>query len=414
MLSRTILIKKKIEDYRKFISSDIYCELKELAKQLKGLKIAHINATSLGGGVAEILSSLVSLMNDLGIKCHWHTLPPDKIFFQITKKIHNGLQGEKIVLTDKEKKLYFSRNKKIARLIRSIKTDIWVIHDPQPLPLISYFPNLHPSILRLHIDLSNPQKDTWRFLLPHIEKYDKVIFSIKDFVHRDIPKEKIAIFPPAIDPLSPKNIPLSLKSSKSILQNFEINIDKPLITQISRFDIWKDPIGVIRAYYLAKKEIPDLQLALIGLILAQDDPEAIKVYEKVKKYAKGDPDIFLFSDIRTFNIENDILVNAFQVASDIILQKSIKEGFGLTVTEAMWKEKPIIGGNVGGIRVQIENGKNGFLVNSPEETAKIIIQLIKDPNLAKKIGKQAKETVREKFLIPRLLRDYLKLFTELI
>lgn len=414
MLPHVILAKKKIEDYQKFISNDLYQEIGELAKQLKGLKITHINATSLGGGVAEILSSLAPLMNNLGIKCHWYTLPPGEKFFEITKKIHNSLQGEEIILTDKEKKFYLSKNKEITRLIRDIKTDIWVIHDPQPLPLISYFSNPHPSILRLHIDLSNPQKDAWHFLLPHIEKYNKVVFSIKDFVHGDIPKEKIAIFPPAIDPLSPKNIPLSSESSGSIVQNFEINIDKPLITQISRFDIWKDPLGVIKAYYLAKKEIPDLQLALIGLILAQDDPEAMGVFEKVKKHAKGDPDIFLFSDVMTVNIENDVLVNAFQVASDVILQKSIKEGFGLTVTEAMWKEKPVIGGNVGGIKLQIEDGENGFLVDSPQQAAKRIIQLIKNPSLAKRMGRKAKTTVREKFLIPRLLKDYLKLFTELI
>lgn len=414
MLPRVPLYKKELKDYQKFIDNTLYQKILGLAKQLKGQRVVHINATSLGGGVAEILNTLVPLMNNLDIKTHWHTLPPGKKFFEITKKIHNSLQGENITLNDDEKQLYLSKNKKMARSLKNIKANIWIIHDPQPLPLISYFQNLHPAILRFHVDLSNPYDDTWDFLFPHIEKYDKIIFSVKDFVHGDIPKEKINIFPPAIDPLSPKNIPLSLESAKSIVQNFEINIDKPLITQISRFDIWKDPLGVIKAYYLAKNKIPDLQLALVGLILAQDDPEAIKIFEKVKKHAKGDPDIFLFSDIKKLNIENDVLINAFQIASDAILQKSMKEGFGLTITEAMWKEKPVIGGNVGGIKLQIKNGKNGFLVDSPQEAAERIVQLIENPDLAKKLGKVAKETVREKFLIPRLLRDYLKLFVELI
>jgi len=414
MLLQVPLSKKKIEDYRKLIKDDLYQEIKELAGQFRGLKIVHINATSLGGGVAEILNTLAPLTNDLGIKCQWFVLPPDKKFFTITKKIHNSLQSEGVILTSEEKSFYLSKNQEIAGFLEDIKADIWIIHDPQPLALISYYPKLRPAILRLHIDLSRPQEETWKFLLPHMQKYDKIIFSIKDFVHGDISKGKIKIFPPAIDPLSPKNISLNPESSKSILQDLEINIDKPLITQVSRFDIWKDPLGVIRAYYLAKKEIPDLQLALVGLILAQDDPEAMEIFKKVRKHASGDPDIFMFSDIRKINIENDVLINAFQVASDVILQKSIKEGFGLTVTEAMWKARPVIGGNVGGIKIQIKNGKNGFLVNSPEEAAKRIVQLIKNPGTANQIGKEAKKTVGEKFLIPRLLRDYLKLFTELI
>jgi trehalose synthase len=413
MLPKVTLTKKKIKDYQKFININLQHQLKKLAKKLKGLKVVHVSATSLGGGVAEILTSLVPLMRSLDIKCQWYTLPPSKKFFEITKKIHNSLQGEKITLTNKEKSFYLSENEKIASLIKNIKSDIWVIHDPQPLPLITFFPNLHPSILRLHIDLSNPYEDTWKFLLPHIEKYDKVVFSIKDFIHGDILKQKTIIFPPAIDPLSPKNIPLSLKSSRDIIQNFDINTNKPLITQISRFDTWKDPLGVIQAYYLAKKEIPELQLALIGLILAQDDPGAMDVFKKVKKHAKGDPDIFLFSEIGDVNIENDVLVNAFQVASDVILQKSIKEGFGLTVAEAMWKQKIVIGGSVGGIKMQIKDAQNGFLVNSPKQAAEKIIQAIKNPDLARRIGKEARKTVSKKFLIPRLLRDYLKSFISL-
>lgn len=414
MLPQVPLQKKKIKDYQELISDNLYQEIITLAKKLKNLRVVHINATSLGGGVAEILRTLVPLMLEAGLKAKWYTLPPDERFFRITKKIHNLLQGKQDVLAGDEKRIYLDTNKEIAESIKNIKADIWVIHDPQPLPLISYLPDSISSILRLHIDLSNPQKETWDFLLPYIKKYNRVIFSVEDFANKSISKNKIEIFTPAIDPLTDKNKPLNPEYAKGIIQNFEINTDKPLIAQISRFDIWKDPLGVIGAYYLAKKEIPDLQLALVGIFQAQDDPEAIEVFERVKKHAKGDPDIFLFSNLEKPNIENDILVNTIQVASDVILQKSIKEGFGLTVTEAMWKEKPVIGGNVGGIKLQIKNNENGFLVNSPKEAAKRIVQLIKNPELAKKFGKKAQKTVKEKFLIPRLLRDYLRLFADLL
>ncbi len=414
MLPKTHTQEKKLEDYKNLIKPQLYNQIKNLSVDLRGLKIAHINATSQGGGVAELLKSLVPLMNNMGLDAGWYTLPPGKMFFKITKNIHNILQGERKKLSKTKKAIYFRQNKKAAKLMKDIDADIYVIHDPQPLPLIRYHPNLHPSILRMHIDLSDPEPSTWQMLFPYVLSYDKTIFSMKEFINGHIPKNKACICPPAIDPLSPKNIPLDQETAKEIVKNLGINIKNPLISQIARFDVWKDPIGVIRAYKIAKKKIPKLQLALIGLFLAQDDPEAIKVFKKVKKESAKDPDIYLFSDIREINIENDTLVNAFQVASNVVLQKSIKEGFGLTVTEAMWKGKPVIGGNVGGIKLQIQDGENGFLVNSPEQASKKIIKLINNPELAEKMGKRAKETVRENFLTPRLLRDYLKLFTELI
>ncbi len=416
MFPKVPLQKKKIKNYQKLIKPSLYQQILTTSKQLQGLKVVHLNATSLGGGVAEILKTLVPLMKDVGLEAEWRTLPPDERFFKITKKIHNILQGEQTILTKEEKRVYLDTNKELSELLSQTQSDILIIHDPQPLPIISYLPENNSSnkILRFHIDLCNPQKNTWDFLLPFINQYDRMIFSLKDFCNREVPREKVKIFPPAIDPLLGKNKALSLESAKNLIENFEINTDKPLVTQVSRFDIWKDPLGVIKAYYLAKKEIPDLQLALVGIFQAQDDPEAIQVFEKIKKHAKGDRDIFLFSNLKKLNIENDLLVNAFQVASDVILQKSIKEGFGLTVTEAMWKQKPVIGGNAGGIKLQIENGKNGFLVNSPEQAGKRIIELIKNPNFAKKLGKQAKKTVANKFLTPRLLQDYLELFSEFI
>jgi len=244
--------------------------------------------------------------------------------------------------------------------------------------------------------------------------YDKIVLSSKEFIKKEI-KKKVVVFPPAIDPLMPKNQPLDLTAAKGILKNYGIDTSRPLISQVSRFDPWKGFPEVIEAYLLAKKKIPGLQLAMVGFFLALDDPEAAKIYKLVKSKSEKNPDIFLFSDPQMLgSLKVDDFVNAIQVGSDVILQNSIREGFGLTVAEAMWKGKAVIGGNVGGIKLQIQNGENGFLVSNSKELAKRIIQLIKNPGLAKKLGETARETVKEKFLIPRLLRDYLKLFKELV
>jgi len=252
------------------------------------------------------------------------------------------------------------------------------------------------------------------FIKPYIELYPYLIFSIPEFVPRDIFWKNISIFTPTIDPLNEKNRKMPLQTALNIINRFGLNVHKPLLVQVSRFDIWKDPLGVIDAYRLAKKKIPDLQLAYCGLLLANDDPEAKMIYKKVKKYAKDDPHIFAFIQLRGVNVSNDLFVNAFQTAADVIIQKSTKEGFGLVVTEAMWKGKPVIGGDVGGIKYQIQNSKNGFLVNSPVEAAKRIVELIKNKRKRIKMGKAARRTVRRKFLLPRLIDDYLKLFTKIM
>lgn len=406
---------KKLKEYRGIVSDELFEEIEDLAKNLKGLKVTMINSTPKGGGVAEILKSLIPLMKGMGLDAYWHVIPPGQKFFGLTKEIHNALQGKECLLSFQGRRLFHYHMERAAKLILDMKSDIWVIHDPQPVGVIHYIPNFHPAISHIHIDTSQPNKEAWNFLETFLLKYDKIIFSTKEFAAKTIPKGRVIIFPPAIDPLNDKNKPLQLETAKKILENFGIDPKKPLITQVSRFDPWKDPLGVIKVYYMAKKEIPGLQLALVGLFLALDDPEAMKVFKEAKKWAEGDPNIFLFSDPQELgSLEVDIFVNAFQTGSDVILQKSIREGFGLTVTEAMWKGKPVIGGKVGGIRVQIKNGKNGFLVSSPEEAARRIAQLIKNPELAARIGSAARENVRERFLIPRLLRDYLKLFHELI
>ena len=388
-------------------------EIRRLAKPLKGLKVNMINSVSKGGGVAEILKSLVPLMKDVGLKAKWYTIPPDEKFFKVTKQIHNALQGKNYNFPISHQKIYLNHLKKTSQLMKGMKADIWVIHDPQPSGIIHLLPNFHPSICRVHIDLTSPNKKVWKFISNFLKDYDKVIVTSKEFIKPEI-KRKAVIIPPAINPLTIKNIPISIKKARSILEKYGISSKKPLISQISRFDPWKDPLGVIKAYRIAKKKIPELQLALIGFFMAKDDPEAIEVYNKVREETKNDPDIFLFSDLKCLGkLKVQTFVNAAQVASTLIIQKSIREGFALTVTEAMWKEKAVIGENAGGIKIQIENNKNGFLVSSPEETAKRIIEIIQNPKLAHKLGKNAKVSVRKNFLIPRLLKDYLKLFEEL-
>lgn len=417
MLPKVETLIQKLEKYKNIVSDSLFEEINTLAKDFKGLKVVHINSTPRGGGVAEVLKSLIPLMKGAGIKAEWYVIPPGRKFFGLTKELHNTLQGKRVSLSVDFQELYQRYMRKSAKLMLDMEADVWIFHDPQPAGIIQFLANsdFHPVISRIHIDTSNPDPRAWNFIKKFLIRYDKIIFSTKEFAPKNIPKNKIVIFPPAIDPLIEKNKPIPLSSAKEILESFGINTKKPLISQISRFDPWKDPIGVIRAYRLAKKKIPDLQLALVGLFLAYDDPEATKVFKQVKKEAKGDSNIFLFSTPDQLgSLKVDGFVNACQTGSDIVLQKSIKEGFGLTVAEAMWKGKAVIGGRAGGIKLQIKDGKNGFLVSNPKEAAKRIIQLIKNPQLAEKLGKAAKETVREKFLIPRLLRDYLKLFKELV
>lgn len=406
---------RKIEKYKGIIKDNLYQEIVDLAKDFKGLNVAHINAAPRGGGIAEILKSLVPLMKGVGLKAKWYNNPPGQRFFYKTKHIHNSLQGESFKFPFSARRLYIRHMEETAKLMQDMRADVWIVHDPQPVGLIPYMPNFHPSIWRIHIDTSHPNKEAWEFINPFMRMYDRIVFSCEDFIGPNLPKEKIRVFPPAIDPLTIKNSPLSLDSAKNIVKSFGIDLDRPLVIQVARFDPWKDPLGVVESYRIAKKKIPNLQLAFLGLFLAKDDPEAMKVFNKVQKYIKGDRDIFLFSDLGQIgSLRVDTFVNAFQRVATVILQKSIREGFGLTVSEAMWKGQPVIGGNVGGIKLQIEDGKNGFLVSSPKAAAKRIVQLVENPKLKERLGREAKKTAREKFLMPRLLRDYLKLFKELV
>ena len=387
----------KIEEYEQFVGTEIINRIKKKAELLQDTHITNINSTYYGGGVAQLLSSLTLLMNSLGIKTGWRAIhgPPD--FFSITKKMHNALQGGEINLTEMKMDIY--EEVVYENSIRNhLDQDIIIVHDPQPLPLINHYRKKALWIWRCHIDLSNPEPQLWKYLTPFIEKYDAVILSRREY--RQNLNTPQLFFLPAIDPFSITNKPLSDPEIDKRLRHYDIPTDLPIVTQISRFDRWKDPEGVIEAFKLAREEA-ECTLVLLGNV-AIDDPEGETVYRSLLDSRE--------ERIIILSCQDGALVNALQRRSAVVLQKSIREGFGLTVAEARWKETPVIGGNVGGIRNQIEDGVNGFLVSSIEEAANRIIQLITDDKLRKQMGEQARETVRCNFLLTRYLEQYLDLF----
>jgi trehalose synthase len=387
----------KLDDYEKFVGPETIARIQRKAKPLQDLHIANVNSTYYGGGVAELLGSMTILMNNVGIKTGWRLIQGSPDFFSITKKMHNALQGEEINLTDRKKEIYEGVINENA-LRNHLQHDLVIIHDHQPLPLINHYRKRGPWVWRCHIDLTNRNRELWKYLLPFIEKYDAAIFSIKDYAQRL--KTPQLFFLPAIDPFSIKNRELTEKEIDERLNHYDIPTDLPLVVQVSRFDRWKDPQGVIEAFRLARKEV-DCTLVLLGNV-ATDDPEGGKVYESLLKCQE--------ERLIILSVQDTALVNALQRRAAAVLQKSIREGFGLTVTEAMWKGAAVIGAEVGGIRYQIEDGVNGFLVSSIEAAAARIVQLLKDSKLRERLGQKARETVQNHFLLTRLLEQYLDLF----
>lgn len=395
--------------YEGVVGQDLLDEVIELARPLKGKKVVLLNATGYGGGVAEIFKSLVPLLESLGIRAEWYALPSSADFFVVTKSLHNALQGGDYDFTAEAKKIYLDYNRQIAHQLEKLKADIYEIHDPQPLPIIEYA-KLRNTIWRCHIDTTAPNQAVWDFLSPFIDRYDELIFTLPEFAHSGLKHSSINFFTPTIDPLSVKNVLLDDSVARAVVRTFGIDVTRPLVTQVSRFDPWKDPKGVIDAYRLAKKKIPDLQLALVGS-MAHDDPEGAEIFVEIEEYAGKDKDIHLLSNLGGVG---EIEVNAFQTYSQVIVQKSLREGFGLTVAEGMWKKKAVIGGNVGGIKTQIKHGETGFLVNSPEECAKMIVEVLKDGQKVERIGRKAHDYVRRHFTHPRLIRDHLLLYHKLL
>ena len=369
----------------------------------------EINSTYSGGGVAEMLSSFIHLMNDIGIETDWDILHGSPDFFEITKLFHNALQGKPVDLTMNKKHMYLQTNEEFY-MYTHINHDLVIVHDPQPLPLIKFYKKRQPWIWRCHIDISNPNKDLWEFLKPFILRYDMTILSNETYKKNDLPVEQKIIYP-AIDPLSNKNIHISDELIEKTLRKYNIKTDKPLLTQISRYDPWKDPEGVLEVFKLVKEKV-DCRLLLCGS-MATDDPEGLMVYERIKRKANR---LIRSGDVILLNAENNTLVNSLQRRSAVVVQKSIREGFGLTVSEALWKETPVIASNVGGIPIQIIDGENGFLVDPYDikDCANKVITLLQNSALAKDMGKKGKEMVRKNFLITRLVQDYLDMLNQML
>lgn len=398
---------KSLDDYLPIVGEKTLGNIYQKAHRLINKHIVHINSTGHGGGVAEILNNLVLLMNDIGIDTGWRVLLGPSDFFSVTKKFHNALQGDSINLSVNKKNLYLETNERFSKFTH-LDHDCVVVHDPQPLPLIKFNRKKQPWIWRCHIDITKPNKEIWSYIKPFILRYDMMIISSRRFRKRDLFLDQRVIHP-SIDPLSPKNMNISDDTVSKIFKKFNIPTDKPLITQISRFDPWKDPEGVLRVFELVKEKI-DCRLVFC-YNMAPDDPEGIIIYNKMAKKARkhlerGDV-LFVLGD-------NQILVNVLQRKSSVILQKSNREGFGLTVSEALWKGTPVVASNIGGIPEQVVDNKTGFLVDPHDISgcAEKVITLLKDRKLAKEMGRKGKEYVKKNFLITRHIEDYLTLLVD--
>jgi trehalose synthase len=401
--------KVKLDDYTPIVGEKQVEQAKALGKQLEGISVTHVNSTAFGGGVAELLHSMIPLMRDVGLDVHWQVIHGDLPFFNVTKKIHNALQGANVMLTKEEEQTYIQYNQ-INAQSTTIDTDFVVVHDNQPAAIIQSYPERKNKWLwRCHVDLSTPNLAVWNFLEQYIRKYDAAIFTAKEYVVPSLNVPTLSIRPPSINPLSDKNRDLTEPEISSVLDRFGIKPDKPIITQVGRFDPWKDPLGVIDVYRLVKKQFPDVQLLLIAG-MATDDPEGWLYLEKTARHACEDSDIYMLTDLKGVK---DIEVNAFQRASEVVLQMSTREGFGLTVTEALWKGVPVVARRVGGIPLQIREGENGFLVDTVEQAAERAINLLKNADMARQMGKNGKEFVRENFLIIKHLIDHFVLLNDL-
>jgi len=402
---------KSLANYRSIVRRELYEELQDLSERLKGVRVLHVNATSFGGGVAEILYTLVPLMRDVGLQAQWGVMFGAEPFYNVTKNIHNALQGAPYELSIDARAIYEEYNRQSAKALEN-EWDIVYVHDPQPALLKHFSGGLSPEtkwIWRCHLDTSTPNREVLDYLSPYIKDYDAQVYTMEEYTPPNLDLPGLVIIPPAIDPLSPKNMALSADDASFITNQFGVDAERPFILQVSRFDPWKDPLGVIDVYRLVKEEIPEVQLVLVGS-MAHDDPEGWDYWYKTVNYAAGDKDIFLFSNLTNVGA---IEVNAFQSVADVVIQKSIREGFGLVVTEALWKARPLVASRVGGIPMQVNAG-GGMLVDTIPEAASACTKLLNDREFARKMGRRGKEHVRTHYLTPRLLRDDLLLLAKLL
>jgi len=403
---------KRIGDYSEAAGPEAVDRVCRAAEPLRGARLLEISSTAFGGGVAELLHTHVPLLNDLGLQATWVVIEGSDDFFAVTKAVHNALQGAEHRLTEQMQAVYSERIRaNAAELPRDF--DFVLVHDPQPAGLLAAVEAEDARtgrwIWRCHIDLSAPFRPTWEYFQPLVDRYDATIFTADEFVQPDVARPIRELIPPSIDPLSLKNVEMSPASILSTAEALGIDARRPLVVQVSRFDPWKDPLGVINAFRVARRRISDVQLVMIGSF-AHDDPEGMRYLELTNEHAAGDPDIHLLTDLDGVGDES---VNAVQRLADVVVQKSLREGFGLVVSEAMWKGKPVVGGNVGGIRLQIEDGVTGYLVDNALECAEAITRLLLEADVRERMGEEGRRIVRERFLTTRELEDHLNLMARL-
>ncbi len=411
MLTTVPLAPRSIEEFRGIVRDEVLDELVADSKPLAGARVLHVNATAYGGGVAEILSWLVPLKRDLGFTVDWKVLTGTDAFFTVTKAMHNALQGKEHRWTADEVATWVDQNRLHTRAWEAY--DFVVIHDPQPAPILGLLKEAGEAtgrwLWRCHIDLTDAQPEAWDILRPWVEPYDATIWTMPQYVREGAPTSSLFIVPPAIDPNSPKNSDLPQEEIDRVLARFGVDRARPMMLQVSRFDPWKDPLGVIDAYRVAKRTHPQLQLVLVGS-MADDDPEGWEWLGLVKGHAGDDPDITILSNLDGVgNVE----VNAFQRGATVVVQKSVREGFGLVVTEGLWKGKPVVGGDTGGITLQVLDGETGYLVRTVRECGERVAELLDDDGLRNRMGQAGREHVREHFLLTRYLGDYVRMIRHL-
>jgi len=414
VLERVPLLEKDLDLYTDIVGAEAIERIRARAEPLQGARVLHISATAYGGGVAELLATHVPLLRAIGLEAEWQVLHGSDEFFAVTKAVHNALQGGEVAWTPEMQRTYLEKVLDNALLVEG-EWDFVVVHDPQPAALLSFLedsPVRGPDtrwIWRCHIDLTAARSDVWEFFRPYVEHHDASVWTMDEFVPDSLTMDHVVQAPPCIDPLSVKNLDLPAPFMKEICHQYGVDTSRPLVCQVSRYDPWKDPVGVIDAFRIAREDVPDAQLLLAGS-MATDDPEGFQVWEEVEAARDGDRDIHLLSNIQQIG---NVQINAFQRAADVIVQKSLREGFGLTVSEGLWKGRPVIGGRAGGIVLQIRDGENGFLVDSVDECARRMVELLGDPVRATEMGERGKEHVRANYLSTRELADYLGLFGEL-
>lgn len=401
---RVEVTRRSLERYRSIVGDDLVAEIRDRAHDLRGLRVLEVSATATGGGVAEMLSSLVPLQRDVGLDVEWGLITADAAFFETTKKLHNGLQGMEVEIAAAEREDYLAHNRDHAAALAD-DWDVVIVHDPQPAAIRSFAPERAGKwVWRCHVDSSSPNPAVWDLLRPFVEAHDHAVFTLSDFIPPDLAMPT-SIQVPAIDPLTSKNRVLPAYLARQTAADLGVDLSRPVLLQVSRFDPWKDPLGVVDVWQRVRGTFPNLQLVLIGS-MASDDPEGWRVYGEIESRVREEPDCFLLSDQMGVASHE---VNAFQRVADVVIQKSIREGFGLIVSETLWKGTAVVAGRAGGIPLQLEDGVSGRLASGTDEFAAVVRELLEDPVRARSFGAAGARRVHERFLMPRLLLDQLTL-----